>query len=156
MPERPETAVRRLYADLLTAWNGRNATDFAELFSDDGLMVGFDGSQVPGTEVFGHLAPIFADHPTAAYVAKVRGVRAIAPTVYVLHAIVGMVPPGKDTLMADRNAIQVLLAQERDGRWLIELFQNTPAKYDGRPELAWQHTEELEPMVSTVLARVTS
>ena len=31
----------------------------------------------------------------------------------------------------------------RDGAWQVELFQNTPAAFHGRPELSEQMTEEL-------------
>lgn len=68
-------AVRELYEELLRAWNRRDAHAYAALFTPDAAMIGFDGSQVRGSEVEGHLAPIFADHPTAAYVWKVREVR---------------------------------------------------------------------------------
>jgi hypothetical protein len=45
-----------------------------------------------------HAPTVFADHPVASYVRIVRGVRAIGDRVALLHAIVGMVPPGQDDL----------------------------------------------------------
>src|SRR2546430_17738164 len=65
-------AVRDLYAQLLTAWNDRDADRFGALFATDGASVGFDGSESHGPQIAEHLKPIFADHPTAAYVAQVR------------------------------------------------------------------------------------
>lgn len=65
-----------LYRQLLEAWNNRDAAAFARLFSEKGSTVGFDGSTANGrAEIEAHLKPIFADHPTARYVSKVRDVR---------------------------------------------------------------------------------
>jgi SnoaL-like domain len=74
-----ETAIGALYHELLNCWNRRNAADFAGLFEDDGTVVGFDGSQMNGrVEIEATLRQIFADHVTAAYVAKISGVRFLA------------------------------------------------------------------------------
>jgi uncharacterized protein (TIGR02246 family) len=140
-------AVRDLYAQLLTAWNERDADRFGALFTEDGTTVGFDGSQSHGPQIAGHLKPIFADHPTAAYVAKVLQVRAVGPDAAVLRAIVGMVPPGAADLKPDVNAVQTLLAERTAGGWRIVLLQNTPAQHHGRPDLVGQHTAELAPLV---------
>ncbi|NKZ05246.1 SgcJ/EcaC family oxidoreductase [Actinomadura latina] len=139
----PEAAVRTLHEELLGAWNRRDARGYAAQFAPAGAMVGFDGSQVNGSDVEDHLTPIFADHPTAAYVWKVREVRELAEGVVLLRAIVGMVPPGQTELNPAVNAVQSLVAQNASGTWRVALFQNTPAQYHGRPELAEQHTEEL-------------
>jgi uncharacterized protein (TIGR02246 family) len=138
-----DTAVRDLYARLLESWNRRDAEGYATLFAEDAALIGFDGSQAAGAEILDHLTPIFADHPTAAYVSKVRGVRPLGPDAAVLRAIAGMVPPGQRELNPDLNAVQSLVAQQHAGSWRIVLFQNTPAQYHGRPELAEQHTAEL-------------
>src|SRR5262249_51250841 len=91
-----EESVRALHRELLERWNRRDAAGLAALFTDDGNLVGFDGSQVNGRmEIEAPLRPIFADHPTAAYVGIVRGVRQLDPEVAVLRAVVGMVPPGQ-------------------------------------------------------------
>jgi uncharacterized protein (TIGR02246 family) len=116
----------------------------AGAFAEDGESIGFDGSVVSGrTEIWRHLSQIFADHPTAAYVAKVRSVRLLAADVAILRAVSGMVPPGKADLNPAVNAVQTLVATRRDGRWRIALLQNTPAQFHGRPELAQALTDEL-------------
>jgi uncharacterized protein (TIGR02246 family) len=138
-----QAAVRALYEELLDAWNRRDAQGYAALFAPDGALVGFDGSQVPGSEVGDHLTPIFADHPTASYVWKVREVRLLTEGVALLRAVAGMVPPGRTELNPAANAVQSLVADNRSGAWRVMLFQNTPAQYHGRPELLEQHTDEL-------------
>ena len=139
-----EGAARELYEKLIQAWNKRNARDFALLFASNGSIVGYDGSQVDGQmDVGAHVSEIFSHHQTAVYVTIVREVRPISSDVVVLRANAGMVPPGKDELNPDRNAVQSMVAARKGAKWEIALFQNTPAVYDGRPELSKKLTEEL-------------
>lgn len=144
-----ESAARDLYEGLLTAWNDRDAEGFAAAFADDGTMVGFDGSQAFGRQdVLGHLSPIFQDHPTGRYLAKVTGCRVLGADHVMLRAIVGMLPPGQSELNPAVNALQTLVAERRDQRWRIVLLQTTPAQYHGRPHLVEEHTEALRPQVA--------
>jgi uncharacterized protein (TIGR02246 family) len=139
-----ETEARSLYHRLLASWNRRDADAFSALFATDGAIVGFDGSQVTGREEIGaHLRPIFADHPTAAYVGKVEGVTALAGGTAVLRAIAGMVPPGRSDIDPELNAVQSLVVARRDGPWGIVLFHNTPAQFHGRPHLVEEMTRVL-------------
>ncbi|MFC4064707.1 SgcJ/EcaC family oxidoreductase [Actinoplanes subglobosus] len=146
---RAEAAVRELYRNLLTAWNDRDAERFAGLFAEDGALVGFDGSQVDGVDVGKHLGPIFQDHPTAAFVARIRDLRALGPGAVLLRSVAGMIPPGGDTLDPALNAVQTLVAELRLPGWRIVLFQSTPAQYHGHPEAAAAHTAELSPQAAT-------
>jgi uncharacterized protein (TIGR02246 family) len=140
--------VRAQYRELLEAWNRRSAADFAALFDENGCQVGFDGSMVEGpAAIEAHLAQIFADHPTSAYVGKIRSVRLLAPEVAVLRAVSGMVPPGQSDLNPAVNTVQTLVAVQRGGEWRIVLFQNTPAQFHGRPDLAQQLTDELRQLL---------
>jgi uncharacterized protein (TIGR02246 family) len=136
--------VQALYGRLLDAWNRRDAKGMAAVFVEDGEMIGFDGSRVQGrTEIVGHLDPIFADHPTASFVARVKNIRSLGPGVALLRAAAGMIPPGGSDINQELNAHQSLLAQEVDGEWFAVLFQNTPAQFHGRPDLVEAFTEEL-------------
>ncbi len=143
-----ESQVRLLYQEMLSGWNRRNAGELAALFAEDANVVGFDGSQMNGRpEIESTHRQIFADHPTAAYIGKVRGVRFLTPDVAVLRAVVGMVPPGQSDLNPAVNAIQTLVATKHDGRWRIAVFHNTPAAFHGRPDLSEQLTEELRALL---------
>jgi uncharacterized protein (TIGR02246 family) len=143
-----ETTIRQLYHDLLNAWNRRSASDYAAFFTSDANLVGFDGSQIDGkAAIDSTLSEIFAHHMTQAYVGKVREVRFLAPDVAMLRAVVGMTPHGKKDLDPSVNAIQSLIAVRVDGAWRIALFQNTPAAFHGRPELAQALTEELQQLL---------
>jgi uncharacterized protein (TIGR02246 family) len=139
-----ERATRELYRQILEAWNKRNAREYALLFAPDGNIVGFDGTQIFGqSEIGAHVSEIFSHHQTATYVSIVREVRSVAAGVTVLSATAGMVPPGKDDINPEVNAVQTLVAVQSGDAWKIALFQNTPARLDGRPDEAKKLTEEL-------------
>jgi uncharacterized protein (TIGR02246 family) len=133
-----------LYQQLLEAWNRRNADDFAAYFTEDGNTVGFDGSPLDGRPAIASaLREIFANHPTATYVAKVREVRRLGPETILLRAVVGMVPPGRTELNPATNAVQSVVIAAVGPEWRISLLHNTPAAFHGRPEQAAALTEEL-------------
>ena len=78
---------------------------------------------------------------------KIREVRFLTLEVAVLRAVAGMVSHGQSDLNPAVNTVQTLVAAKRDGQWRIALFQNTPAQFHGRPELAQQLTEELRQLL---------
>ena len=136
--------IEALHGEILSAWNRRDAGAYAERFTESGIVVGFDGSEMHGREdIARQLEAIFADHEVATYVRVVRGVRFLGDEAALLQAAVGMVPPAGEDVMPDRNAVQLLLAVRAGGAWQAEAFQNTPARLDGRPEAAEALSEEL-------------
>lgn len=144
--QRPEAliAVQRTYVHFVEAWNRRDAAGMAALMSPGGLLIGFDGSTMIGRdEIRVTLDGIFREHATQPYVVKIRSVRMVSFHTGLLHAIVGMVPPGADDLLPELNAIQTAVIASEEGHWLIEQLQNTPAQYHDRPELVQAHTDEL-------------
>ena len=108
--------------ELLKQWNKRRASEMTDLFTEDGNVVGFDGSQINGrSEARSVLSQIFADHQAAAYLGIVKEVRLLSPDVAILHAVAGMVPPGQSDINPEQN------------KWSIALFQNTPARFSWSP-----------------------
>lgn len=143
-----EAQIADLYHQLLDAWNRRDAEAFAKLFAADGSIVGFDGSPINGSaDIESHLRPIFADHPTAAYVSKIREVRFLSDDTALLRGVAGMVPPGQHDINPATNAIQSLVAVKAGSDWQIAHYQNTPAQFHGRPEVAAALTAELQALV---------
>ncbi len=137
-----------IYRQLLEAWNRRDADAFASLFADDGSSVGCDGSQMNGqAEIAPAMRTIFADHQTAAYVARVREIRLLAPGITLLRAVVGMIPSAKTEINPKTNAIQSLVVVTQDGQPRIALLQNTPAAFHERPEMVEALTAELTEVV---------
>ena len=139
-----EDAMHGLYRRLIDGWNAGDAGAMAGALAPDGLVIGFDGSQMFGSnEVEAELGRIFADHQTAAYVTKVRSVTPLGSDAALLHAVAGMVSPEDSVIMPDRNSIQTVVGRRGDDGWLVALFQTTPARFDGRPELSEALTTEL-------------
>jgi uncharacterized protein (TIGR02246 family) len=142
--------VRALYRRMLESWNRADAEAFAAPFAEDGEVVGFDGSQTAGrAAIAAELGRIFADHATGSYVGKVRSVRLLGSGAAVLRAIAGVVPAGRSELEPKLNAVQALVAEQQAGEWRVVLYQNTPAQFHGRPELAERMTQELRRELQT-------
>jgi uncharacterized protein (TIGR02246 family) len=136
--------IRRLYEQILIAWNQQDAAAMAAQFEKNGNLVGYDGSQADSrAAIEDHLQPIFADHPTAAYVAKLREIRMLGSNVGILRAVVGMIPPGSNDINPVGNTIQTLVAVQNADGWRAALFQSTPAAWHGRPQDSAALTEEL-------------
>ena len=58
-----EMLVHSLYKKLLKSWNNHNATDYANLFTIDANLIGFDGSQMNGrVEINNQISEIFSSH----------------------------------------------------------------------------------------------
>lgn len=132
------------YTRLLEAWNRRDATGFAALFTTSGIAIGFDGSQMPGrSEIVSSLVGIFAHHRTSSYVARVRAIQPLGADVAILHAVVGMVPPGKSGIEPAVNAVHTMVIMRDGAAACIALLQSTPAAFHGRPQLGEQLTAEL-------------
>src|SRR2546423_15114484 len=87
-------AARELYAQLLEAWNKRNARNYALLFASDATLIGFDGSQANGQPDIGaHGSERFSHHRTPRYVALCRGVRPVPAHAGLFRATAGWIPP---------------------------------------------------------------
>jgi uncharacterized protein (TIGR02246 family) len=140
--------LERLHGAILEAWNRQDADGYASHFADDAIVIGFDGSEMQGRrEIAEQLAAIFADHQVARYVRIVRGVRRVSADAALLHAVVGMIPPGGDDVLPDRHAVQLLVGVREGDAWRARSLQNTPAELHGRPQAVEALTEELRAAV---------
>jgi uncharacterized protein (TIGR02246 family) len=139
-----------LYYDLLESWNHKSAGRFAFLFSEDANVIGFDGSQMNGrAEIEIEMLQIFANYDTGTYVTKIREVRFLSKRAALLRAVTGMIPAGEKDIKPEINAIQTMIAIKTEDRdWKIAVFQNTPAQFHGRPELAEELTKELKALAA--------
>jgi uncharacterized protein (TIGR02246 family) len=139
-----------VYTRLLEAWNDRNAQAFAALFADDGVALGFDGSEMRGrVAMTNELTRIFESHRTATYVAIVREVRELNGGA-IVRALAGMVPRGTKELNPATNALQTaVLVTKPGGGFEIVLFQNTPTALHEAPALREQYTAELSAVVAS-------
>ena len=143
-------SIESLYRELISTWNDRDARAYGALFTPDGTLVGFDGSEVgPRSAIVEHLEQVFSDHETAPYITKVREVRMVGADGAILRGVAGMVPPGESAIKPEVNAVQALVAVRREARWRVAHFQSTPAAFHGRPDAVEELTAELEAARST-------
>ncbi|SAL14091.1 hypothetical protein AWB70_00500 [Caballeronia cordobensis] len=144
-PDDWSASARRVYFGLLDDWNRQDASAMAARFADRGSLVGIDGSAIDGRAcIEAHLQPIFAQHPTPRFVAKVREVRRMANgQTLLLRAVAGMWPRGATALEPSLNAVQTMVLSLCDVAYRIEMFQNTPAAFHGRPEESEKLSAEL-------------
>ena len=141
-----------LYEALIKCWNTGDAKGMAGLYANSGGQIGFDGSQISGpSDIEKHLAPIFRDHPTGRFVFIIREVKLLGDAVGLVRAIAGMVPRDGTDINSSLNAVQTMLARKQRSLWKVELFQNTPARLDGRPEEVVAMTQELQAVVKVQL-----
>lgn len=148
-----EKDIQNIYENLLEAWNKHDAKSFARLFKEKGNVIGFDGSQLNGMdEIEKELSQIFNNHQTAPFISKIREIRFVGGNFAILRAIAGMTKANEEgnlkEINPDVNAIQTLIASKENSEWKIELFQNTPAAFHGRPELVEKMTEELQKLLN--------
>jgi uncharacterized protein (TIGR02246 family) len=94
-----------------------------------------------------HLSPIFRDHPTHKFVFHILDVRKLDETVGIVQAIAGMVPRNGNIIDSSKNTVQTMLAHKVRGKWKVEIFQNTPARLDGRPKAVKAMTKQLQRLV---------
>ena len=140
-----DQAIVSTYTQLLDAWNAQDAASMAALFAEGGAQVGFDGSEAQGPQtIHQQLAPIFRDHPTKRFVHVVREVQWLTDGVAMLRACAGMVPRDSLELDESKNVVQTLVVRKEGGGLRIVLFQNTPARLDGRPEAVAAMSRELK------------
>ena len=67
------TSIKKIYEELLSCWNNQNASGMASLFTSDGNVIGFDGSQMNGqAQIETELKQVFTDHKTARYVWEIE------------------------------------------------------------------------------------
>ena len=141
-----------LYEALIKSWNSRDAKSMAGLYATGGGQIGFDGSQISGPgDIEIHLAPIFRDHPTGRFVFIIREVKLLGDAVGLVRAIAGMVSRDGSDINSSLNTVQSMLARKQRSLWKVELFQNTPARLDGRPEEVVAMTQELQAVVKAQL-----
>lgn len=138
------------YEALLRAWNARNPHGFAAAFTADGSSIGFDGSAMNGRdEILSIVRRIFDDHPTPSYVAKVREVRELSGGAVLIRAVAGMAPATVPKLNPALNAVQTAVLVREGDALRVALFQNTPAAFHGRPEMADRLTQELSAVLAS-------
>ena len=137
-----EAAVRALYQQLMDGWNQGSGDAFAAVFTEDGDLVGFDGTHLKGRQ---EIAPFHQQlfgkwMKGSRLVGQVKDVRLLHPDIAVMHAVGSTVMRGKSEPVPERDSIQTLVATRQDGEWRLAAFQNTrlhPMDSSAGPFLIW-------------------
>ena len=137
-----EAAVRALYQQLMDGWNQGSGEAFAAVFTEDGDLVGFDGTHLKGRQEIAPFHQQLFDKwlKGSRLVGEVKDVRLLHPDIAVMHAVGSTVMRGKSEPVPERDSIQTLVATRQDGEWRLAAFQNTrlhPMDSSAGPFLIW-------------------
>jgi uncharacterized protein (TIGR02246 family) len=129
-----EAALRALYQQVMDGWNQGSGDAFAAVFTEDGDLVGFDGTHFKGREEIAPFHQQLFDKwlKGSRLVGQVKDVRFLSPDVALMHAVGGTVMRGKTDPVPERDSIQTLVATRQDGEWRLAAFQNTRLHPVGR------------------------
>ncbi|WP_158883786.1 SgcJ/EcaC family oxidoreductase [Amycolatopsis anabasis] len=121
-------AARATPERIVAAWANHDAATFADAFTPDGYMI-LPGVYASGRdEIRFFMASAFA---VPYYGTRVAGTpleaRLLAPGVAVVVTKGGVLAPGDSEVSAERAIRATWVVVERDGRWQIAAYQNSPA-----------------------------
>jgi uncharacterized protein (TIGR02246 family) len=122
-----EATVRALYQQLMDGWNQGSGDAFAAVFTEDGDLIGFDGTHFKGRQEIAPFHQQLFDKwlKGSRLVGEVKGVRFPSPDVALMHALGRTVMRGKIDPVPERDSIQTLVAMRQEGEWRLAAFQNT-------------------------------
>lgn len=129
-----ETSVRALYTQLMDGWNQGSGVLFAEPFTEDGNLIGFDGMCITGrNEIAAFHQPLFDKWLKGTnLVGGVTDLRFLDKDVALMHAVGSTIMRGKSTPSPERDSIQTLVAVRQGNEWKLAAFQNTRIRPMGR------------------------
>jgi uncharacterized protein (TIGR02246 family) len=144
-----EAAVRALYQQVMNGWNQGSGDAFAAVFTQDGDLVGFDGTHFKGRQQIAPFHQQLFDKwlKGSRLVGEVKDVRFLSPDVALMHALGGTVLRGKSEPSPERDSIQTLVATRQEGgEWRLAAFQNTrvrPMRRNASSFLIWTLSDML-------------
>jgi uncharacterized protein (TIGR02246 family) len=154
-----EAAVRALYQQLMDGWNQGSGDAFAAVFTEDGDLIGFDGTHFKGRQEIAPFHQQLFDKwlKGSRLVGEVKDVRFLSPDVALMHAVSGTVMRGKSEPVPERDSIQTLVATRQDGEWRLAAFQNTrlhPMDSSAGPFLVWTLSDLLWKVFRLIKQRI--
>ena len=154
-----EAAVRALYQQLMDGWNQGSGDAFAAVFTEDGDLIGFDGTHFKGRQEIAPFHQRLFDKwlKGSRLVGQVKDVRFLSPDVALMHAVGGTVMRGKSEPVPERDSIQTLVATRQDGEWRLAAFQNTrlhPMDSSAGPFLVWTLSDLLWKVFRLIKQRI--
>jgi uncharacterized protein (TIGR02246 family) len=122
-----EDQVRALVEELEQGWNEGDGARFAAAFTEDGDLVGFDGTFLRGRKAIEQFQQQLLDRwmRGTRLAGRVVDVRFVGPDMAVVHVVGGTIMRRKDRPARARDSIQTLTAVRTGEGWRITAFQNT-------------------------------
>lgn len=122
--------IRNIAADFTDAWNRHDMVAFAQLFADDADFVNVVGMwwksrpEIQAAHEHSHRTFFRNSRLTG----DVQGMKFLRPDVAVVHVVwklSGQIDPDGSTGKPRRGVLALVLVKHDDGRWLIQVAQNT-------------------------------
>jgi uncharacterized protein (TIGR02246 family) len=134
-----EIAIRELYERLMDGWNQGSGAAFADVFTEDGDLVAFDGTHLEGRAQIEAVQQRLFDKylKGTRLVGTVERVRFLDQDTAVMHAVGNTIMRGKARPSPERASIQTLTTVRLDGAWRVAAFQNTRVRPIGRNGLTF-------------------
>jgi uncharacterized protein (TIGR02246 family) len=121
-------AVRDVLQQLYAAWTAGDAAAFADLYTDDAIVVMRGMFHQGRSTVRDYMAAAFAGPLKGSRgVDEPQDIRIVGGDTAIVVSRAGVVPAGEPGLPADRAVLATWVLSKQDGRWLIAAYTNTPA-----------------------------
>jgi uncharacterized protein (TIGR02246 family) len=123
------TAVRDVLRQAYAAWAAGDADTFADLYADDATVV------MRG--VFHQGRSAVRDYMAAAFTGPLKGsrgvddpqdIRIVGGSTAIVVSRAGVIMAGEQALPAEREVLATWVLSQRDRRWRIVAYTNTPAR----------------------------
>lgn len=142
-----EAALRKLYQQMIDGSNASSGDAFAAPYpyTDDSDFIGFDGTYMKGRQEIASFHQMLLTNFLDAVILleKSEVIRFVAIDIAIMIAVDGTIMAGKSDIEPERNSIHTIVAVKRNVRWYFTAFQDSRARYSGRPEESQALTEEL-------------
>jgi len=128
-----ETAVRGVVQAVQDGWNAHDAKAFAAAFADDADYVVVHGAYSKGRKEIeqGHVGIFSTIYKESKNTATVKRVRFLRPDQAVVHVEWNLEFSLGGTVNKGHAMNTMIIGKRPDGRWLIDVFQNTPIQPPG-------------------------
>jgi len=123
-----ETAVRGVVQAVQDGWNAHDAKAFAAAFAEEADYVVVNGMHAKGRKEIeeGHVGIFSTIYKESKNTATIKRVRFLRPDQAVVHVEWNLEFTLGGTLNKGHAMNTMVIGKRPDGKWLIDVFQNTP------------------------------
>lgn len=142
--------LQKAASDFVNAYNKKNATAIATLFTENGELTDLSGGEVASgrEEIEAFYTDILADENASSIAIEVSSVRLVAPNIAIEDGIAHLTPPNENAPVRS-VAYAAVLARNEDGAWLIVSSRTLRDVTDAAGQLAALSTALIGEWTST-------